>query len=122
MNDTTLTDWLMDSGIASIRLLTLRRLLGQAPGDAAVEAAWRAIQTAGPVPAILARQTKAGNWGHERSYYTPKYTSTHWSMLLLVELAADGRDPRLRGGARYMLDETEEELVEDVKRENCGLL
>lgn len=30
---------------------------------------------------------EAGHWDGERSYYTPKYTSTHWSMLL-AELAA----------------------------------
>jgi hypothetical protein len=42
-------------------------------------------------------------------------------MLLLVELAADGRDPGLRQGARYMLEATEEELVEAVKQETCGL-
>jgi hypothetical protein len=111
----------MDSDIPSIRFMTLRHLVGHPADDTGVEAAWRAVRTTGPVVTILAGQTEAGNWAHERSYYTPKYTSTHWSMLLLAELAADGRDPRLRHGARYMLDATEEELVEAIRQGTCGL-
>ena len=61
----------------------------------------------GPIPAILAGQTERGNWAGEHSYYTPKYTSTHWSMTLLAELAANPADERLRRGAEFMLADTE---------------
>ena len=121
MSDTYLTDWLLDSGIPSIRFLTLRHLLNRTVEDTDVQAARHAIQTTGPMPTILAGQTKAGNWAHERSYYTPKYTSAHWSMLLLAELAADGRDPCLRRGAGFMLDATERELSKALEQETCGL-
>ncbi len=65
-----------------------------------------AMAASGPIPAILARQTERGNWADEHSYYTPKYTSTHWSMLLLTELAADPADERLHRGAEFMLADT----------------
>jgi hypothetical protein len=65
----------------------------------------------GPVPAILARQTPEGHWEGERSYYTPKYTSTHWSMTLLMEFAADPADPRLQRGADFMLSATERRVI-----------
>lgn len=57
----------------------------------------------GAVPAIFARQTTTGQWADEHSYYTPKYVSTHWSMMLLDELCADPADERFQRGVNYML-------------------
>jgi hypothetical protein len=94
----------------SIRYLTLRRLLGRPEDDAEVQAARREMAASGPIPAILARQTERGDWANERNYYSPKYTSTHWSMTLLTELAADPADERLRRGAEFMLADTEADL------------
>jgi len=105
----------------SIRYLTLRQLLGRPDTDAGVQAAWQAMKATSPIPAILAEQTEAGHWAGERSYYTPKYVSTHWSMLLLAELAADGADPRLRRGAAFMLAATQDELERAIQREAHGL-
>ena len=65
------------------------------------------MAASGPIPAILARQTERGNWADERSYYSPKYTSTHWRMILLAEFAADPADERLRRGTAFMLTATE---------------
>lgn len=113
------TDWLLTTSIPSIRYLTLRHLLGRSDTDPEVIALRQAMKTSGPIPAILAEQTEAGNWAGERSYYTPKYTSTHWSMLLLTELAADGTDPRLRRGAAFMLSATEDELREKKHGHSC---
>lgn len=114
------TDWLLATSSPSIRYLTLRHLLGRSDTDSEVRAVWRAMQVSGPILAILAEQTEAGNWAGERSYYTPKYTSTHWSMLLLTELAADGADPRLRRGAEFMLSATEGRLSEALRARGQG--
>jgi hypothetical protein len=108
-----IADWLLAAATPSVRYLTLRRLLGRPEGDQEVMAAWRAMKTCGPIPAILAEQTEAGHWAGERSYYTPKYTSTHWSMLLLAELAADGADLRFRQGTAFMLSATANDLQDD---------
>jgi hypothetical protein len=116
-----LVSWLLAARTPSIRYLALRRLLDRPKTDPAVLSAGEEMLTAGPIPAILAGQTRAGNWAGERGYYTPKYTSTHWSMLLLAELAADGNDPHLQRGAAYMLAETREELEQVLECNRHGL-
>ena len=134
MNDLDLIHWLTTARTPSIRYLALRRLLGRPETDADVQEAWQAMKTAGPIPAILAGQTEAGHWAGERGYYTPKYVSTHWSMLLLAELAADpaGLPPAvhagaavhaggLRQGAAFMLAATQDELEHAIQREAHGL-
>jgi hypothetical protein len=113
--------WLMDSQIPSIRYLTLRKLMDRRESDADVQAERTAIMSDGPVPAILARQTESGAWAGENSYYTPKYTSTHWSMMLLAELAADPHDPRLQRGADFMLEVRHRDVLEWVRRTTHGL-
>ena len=113
MQDPPSIPWLLAARTPSIRYLTLRRLLGRPEDDAEVQAARREMAATGPIPAILAGQTERGNWAGERSYYTPKYTSTHWSMTLLAELAADGPDEQLRRGAEFMLADTEAGVREE---------
>jgi hypothetical protein len=107
MNDPGFIAWLLAARTPSIRYLALRHVLGRSEDDAEVQAARREMAASGPIPAILAGQTERGNWAGEHSYYTPKYTSTHWSMTLLAELAADPADARLRRGAEFMLADTE---------------
>lgn len=121
MSDAGLASWLLAARTPSIRYLTLRRLLDQPRVAPEVIAAWEEMKAAGPIPMILASQTRAGNWAGERGYYTPKYTSTHWSMLLLAELAADGSDPHLQRGAAYMLAATREELERGLAQGTYGL-
>lgn len=101
--------WLLGAATPSIRYRTLTGLLGLPVGDARVRAARRAIMSGGPVPAILARQTKSGRWLGEHSFYTPKYVSTHWSMMLLAELDVEPDDPRFGKGVEYMLAATSEQ-------------
>jgi hypothetical protein len=99
-----LTEWLLESRIPTIRWRTLRDLLGRAESDPDARAAHQAIMTEGPVPTILAAQHESGAWVGENNYYTPKYTSGHWSMMLLAELDADGNDSRLQRGMDFILD------------------
>jgi hypothetical protein len=106
MSEQTLIDWLLEAQTPSIRYLTLRDLLNIPEDDKQLQAARAAIRTSGPAPAILARQAENGSWIGEKSFYTPKYTSTHWSMSLLAELAVDENDPGGRKGAEHMLDDT----------------
>jgi hypothetical protein len=121
MSDAGFAPWLLAARTPSIRYLTLRRLLDQSRMTPEVLTAWDEMKGTGPIPRVLASQTRAGNWVGERSYYTPKYTSTHWSMLLLTELAADGSDPHLQRGAAYMLAATREELEQALDRGSHGL-
>jgi hypothetical protein len=118
-NSSDFEAWLLAASTPSIRYRTLRRLLDRPEVDPEVVRARRAMRARGPIPAILAGQSTDGNWRGERGYYTPKYTSTHWSMLLLAELEAD--DPRLSRGADFMLGATGENLDRAQERGECGL-
>jgi len=89
--------------------------------DPEVKNAYQEIMETGPVPTILSGQTKAGNWHPEHSYYTPKYVSTHWSMLLLAELNADKSDDRLVRGVDYMLTATKDELFKALDNREHGI-
>jgi hypothetical protein len=103
-------DWLLAAKTPSIRYKTLRHLLRRKSEDAEVQSTLTKAMNAPPISTILTGQTPAGNWSPERTYYSPKYFSSHWSMLLLTELDADGNDLRLRRGAKFMLAATKERL------------
>ena len=100
--------WLLESDLASIRYLSLKNLLNKAGNDPEVKAAFQAIQSEGPVPEILDAQAAKGQWEKVGHYYTYKYTSTHWSMLLLSELQVDPANQKFQNGVDYMLDATKE--------------
>ena len=121
MSETMLIDWLLQASTPSIRYQTQRFLLDLPESDPSVQAARQAMQSEGPIPAILAQQSESGAWKGEHSFYTPKYTSTHWSMLLLVELGADPADPLLQRGAGYMLDAKEQHRFRWINSEAPGL-
>jgi len=101
--------WLMEPSDPSVRYWTLTRLLDQEVGNAEVAETRRAIMKRGPAAEILAHYAGNGRWQDERSYYTRKYTSTHWQLLLLAELAADGRDERIAAACQRMIDEVHQE-------------
>lgn len=108
------TEWLLASPTPSLRYLTLRRWLELPETNGDVQAAREAMQTTGPIPTIFAKQTPGGNWLGDPGYYGPKYIGTHWSMILLTELAADPDDPRLRRAVDFMLTITERNyMLED---------
>jgi hypothetical protein len=109
-----LIHWLVNSPTPSIRYLTLRRLLEYSETDYAVQAAREAMYKTGPIPTILKKQTPAGHWEGSVPYYARKYVGTHWSMILLSELAADSDDPHLQQGVEYMLSATDKNhMLED---------
>lgn len=113
-----LVDWLLEADTPSIRYLTATALLEQPESDPQLQSARQAIMNSGPVPAIFAKQTATGQWANEYSYYTPKYVSTHWSLMLLTELCVDPADTRFQRGVDYMLTATAEETLHWVKRDH----
>lgn len=121
--DDSLTEWLLRAETPSIRLITLRDLLERPAGDAALLQAVRDVAASGPVPAILAAQQSEGYWFTRRNYYSPKYRSTHWSMLLLTELEVAPSEPRLTKGSDFMLSITRDESSPHInmgrQKESC---
>ncbi|MBI1282345.1 MAG: hypothetical protein GC179_29735 [Anaerolineaceae bacterium] len=106
MPPTHLVDWLLGAKTPSIRYQTARDLLCLPDSSPEMRLAQQAIMNDGVVPAILAKQTTSGQWANEHSYYTPKYVSTHWNLVLLSELHVDCIDMRFQRGVQYMLNAT----------------
>jgi hypothetical protein len=121
MTETAFIPWLMEAETPTIPYRTLVDLVGLPAEQARVSQARKAIMKSGPVPAILDRQSEAGSWSGERSYYTPKYTSTHWSLVLLTELDVEGSNPRFQRGVHYMLNTTAADLDHQLKTHTLGM-
>jgi hypothetical protein len=112
--------WLLDSKNPALAHQVQRDLMGRRTAAPELRRAERRLMRTGPVPAILSRQSKDGNWKIDHGYYGPKFHSTHWSMMLLAELGADGKDARYRRGVEYMLDATREEVRKGLETNAFG--
>ncbi len=120
--DSSPIPWLLEAATPAIRYLTLTRLLDLPKDDARVRQARQENSSVGPVQAILARQSERGSWTGEHDYYTPKYTSTHWSMLLLAELQAGVDAPAgMRLGAEFMLQDTQAKIARNQATGNWDI-
>ena len=93
-NDVTLTDevrtWLLDSDPA-IRWQVMRDLTDAPAGEVPVERARVAREGWGA--RLLALQAEDGNWGG--GSYSPKWTSTTYTLLLLRHFGVDPADPAM---------------------------
>ena len=96
--------WLLEKSDPAVRAAALRQILDRSPRDPELREAQTRAMSSPPISTILRRQNAEGRWngGH---MYSPKYTGTHWSMLLLTEYGIDGSDPRVRRGARMILED-----------------
>jgi len=98
--------WLLERSDPAVRALTLRHLLDRGPRDAELREARQDAMSSPPISTILKGQRPEGAWpGPDlKQWNASKYKGTHWSNLLLVEYGADPNDPRVRRGARWILD------------------
>jgi hypothetical protein len=96
--------WLLEEDDPSVRYFALVDLLGVAARDRRATAAKKAIMTRGAVPEILAKQNKGGYWGRPEDFYVRgKYRGTVWQLIVLAELGADPKDPRIRSAGEFVL-------------------
>jgi hypothetical protein len=112
--------WLLESESPSIVHQAQRDLRPPRTTPREIQNSKKRIMQAGAAPAIFSRQSKGGNWKIDRGYYGPKFYSTHWSMVLLAELGADGRDSRFQRGVDYMLDATRYQIEEGLENKYYG--
>lgn len=96
--------WLLERRDPAVRAQTLRAILERGARDPELREAQARAMTAPPISTILRRQHADGRWAGE-SMYKPKYLGSHWQNLLLLEYGADPGDPRLRRGARRILED-----------------
>lgn len=94
--DKDLVDWLM-AGDASVAFQTARDLLGDDRRDLAAR-----IPTEGWVASLLAARKPDGHWGS--GFYFPKWTSTHYTLLDLCNLACPAT-PEIADSVETVLDE-----------------
>ena len=99
------TRWLLD-GDPAIRWQTLRDLVG-APARA-VTGARSQVANEGWGARLLARQDAAGTWAgglsSDDGMYTPKWTSTTYTLLLLRDLGLAANNPQARKACLLLLD------------------
>ncbi len=95
--------WLLEKRDPAVRAMALRNVLDRSARDTELRDAQSRAMSSPPISTILRRQNAAGGWNG--AHYSPKYTASHWSMLLLTEYGVDGSDPRVRLGARRILED-----------------
>ncbi|GKY88487.1 hypothetical protein [Sinisalibacter aestuarii] len=105
--DPAILDWLLEAGNPALRAGALSRLLDRPADDPELTAARAAINTTPPVSTILEAMEPGGHWRAEKSFYTGKYASTVWTLLVLAELGADGRDPRIQAACDFILSHSQ---------------
>ena len=96
--------WLLEKRDPAVRAQTLRAVLDRGSRDPELREAQARAMTAPPISTILHRQHADGRWAGE-SMYAPKYLAGHWQNLLLTEYGVDASDPRVRRGARKILED-----------------
>ena len=117
---TEVLDWLM-TGDASIRWQVQRDLLGKPPEEYQVEQAQ--VAETGWGAELLARQDEDGKWGG--GWYSPKWTSTTYTLLLLFQMGLPPGNPQaLRGCAHFFARDLEKDgginLVKNMRTsETC---
>jgi hypothetical protein len=99
MTDPTTIEWLLE-GDPAVRWQVLRDLR-DAPDDV-VSAERARVATAGWGARLLDLQDPEGTWAH--ALYSPKWTSTTYTLLLLRQLGLPADDPRARRGCEVLLD------------------
>jgi hypothetical protein len=92
-------EWLLE-GDPAIRWQALRDLAGAAPGT--IERAQRRVAGTGWGARLLALQDSDGRWA--RGVYTPKWTSTTYTLLLLRSLGLPPGNAQALRGCRILLD------------------
>ncbi len=97
--------WLLD-GDPAIRWQTLRDLVGVA--ERTVERARRKVARDGWGARLLARQDPGGTWAgglsSDGGLYSPKWTSTTYTMLVLRDFGLPATNPRAHKACRLLLD------------------
>jgi hypothetical protein len=103
------TGWLLEKDNPSVRYFTLSGILGKSESDPVVKEAEDETMKIGVVPKILAKQKLSGYWGKPEDFYIrSKYKGTVWQLIILAELAADGKDERIRKACEFILDNSQD--------------
>jgi len=112
--------WLLESKVPSIRYKTYQNLVGLPADHPVLIEEYRNIQSSTFIQHILDQQVIPGQWKYVNHFYTPKYVSTHWSLLLLEELMIDPNEPRFQQAIDFMVGKTHLEIEERLQSSDSG--
>jgi len=98
-------EWLLEPSDIGVKYLAMRDLLK--PDEKALTEAKKRAHTEGPIADVLAQMNKEGFWEKPGTGYSPKYTGTMWSVILLAQLGASVEmDERIATACSYLLEHT----------------
>jgi hypothetical protein len=96
-----IVNWLLEKDNPPVRLLTLTRLLNRPETDSEVQAAQARLMDYPATQCIMAHGDEF--WPDDKGAYQ-KYRGKYWQVIFLGQFLADGRDPRLAGAMRDLLE------------------
>jgi hypothetical protein len=99
-------NWLLETENPGVRYLALRDLMDIPVDDPDLVEARVTAHREGPIAAVLKRMKPEGYWVKPGAGYSPKYSSTVWSLILLAQLGASSlEDKRINIAGSYFLDQ-----------------
>ena len=99
-----IAEWLLEENNPSVRYYTLVDLFEKDIKAKDVKETKENIMLEGNVPKILNKQKEGGYWVDQENFYVnTKYKGTVWSLIVLAELNADGKDNRINQTCEYIL-------------------
>ena len=102
-------EWLLEESNPSVRYFTLIDIMGKDDKSSEVMKSKKKIMMEGSVPKILSKQKQEGYWINKENFYVyTKYKGTAWSLILLAELNADGRDDKIKQSCEFILKNSQD--------------
>lgn len=96
-------DWLLEEENPGVRYLARRDLASSTLND--LTALQEKAHSAGPIAEVLSKMQPEGYWVKPGAGYSPKYTGTVWSLILVSQLGAHCQvDERIGKACAYYLD------------------
>jgi hypothetical protein len=102
------TAWLLGDDNPSVRYFTLTDILDRDESNPEVNETRNEIMNTGTVSKILAKQNDEGYWEEPDRFYTRKYKGTVWQLIILAELGADGKNPRIMKACEFILEHSQD--------------
>jgi len=97
------TSWLLEESNPSVKYHTLRDILEYPESHPDVVKSKEAISASKVVTKIFEKQSRLGNWESPANFYTPKYKSTYWQIMILGILGLSKADPRVSKACELVL-------------------
>jgi hypothetical protein len=97
--------WLLEPGDVGVQYLAMRDLIASKTNE--LVKVRKKAHSEGPISQVLAKMDRDGYWEKPGPGYSPKYTGTVWSVILLSQMGASIKeDQRIETACSYLLEHT----------------